>query len=159
MTPIKYVKGSATDIASFQNNAPNASKHVIAHICNDYGGWGSGFVLALSKLSTLPEKAYRAIPPESLYLGFTFLVEINPTVSAANMVAQHGNSRPGEPAVRYPTLALCLNSLAVQLEGVNTAVHMPRIGCGLGGGNWETIEPIIEEYLSEWDIQVVVYDL
>jgi O-acetyl-ADP-ribose deacetylase (regulator of RNase III) len=159
MTQIKYVSGSATDIVSFQTHAPDYDKHVIAHICNDYGGWGSGFVLALSKLSTLPEKAYRAIPPESLYLGQTFLVPLSPNVSVANMVAQRGNSRPGEPAVRYNALAVCLNSLAFQLEGTITAVHMPRIGCGLGGGDWSKIEPIIAEYLSEWDIQVVVYDL
>jgi O-acetyl-ADP-ribose deacetylase (regulator of RNase III) len=159
MTPIKYVKGSATDIKYFHSNAPTVDKHVIAHICNDYGGWGSGFVLALSKLSTLPEKAYRAIPPDSLYLGLTQLVEVNPIISAANMVAQHGNSRPNEPAVRYTALTLCLVSLAIKLEKTNSAIHMPRIGCGLGGGNWEIIEPIIEEYLSAKDIQVVVYDL
>jgi hypothetical protein len=159
MTPIKYVKGSATDIAKFHQNAPEADKHVIAHICNDYGGWGSGFVLALSKLSTLPEKAYRSIPLEDLWLGYTQLVEINPVVSAANMVAQQGNSRPGEPAVRYVALALCLDSLSVKLRDTNTAVHMPRIGCGLGGGNWQTIEPIIEQWLSDRYIQVVIYDL
>jgi hypothetical protein len=35
---------------------------------------------------------------------------------------------------------------------------MPRIGCGLAGGKWELIEPIIVRTLSEHDIAVTVYD-
>jgi O-acetyl-ADP-ribose deacetylase (regulator of RNase III) len=159
MVPIKYIKGSATDIILFQKTAPTADNHVIAHICNDYGGWGAGFVLALSKLSKLPEQAYRALQVEHRQLGNTYLVEIQPGLSAANMIAQHGNSASGKPAVRYAALAFCLDSLQYQLPGTNTAIHMPRIGCGLGGGDWETVEPLIIEYLSEKDIQVVVYDL
>jgi hypothetical protein len=35
---------------------------------------------------------------------------------------------------------------------------MPRIGCGLAGGNWEEIEPIIEETLGAQSVPVSVYD-
>ena len=35
---------------------------------------------------------------------------------------------------------------------------MPRIGCGLAGGKWEEIEPIIIRQLCEKDIAVYVYD-
>jgi hypothetical protein len=35
---------------------------------------------------------------------------------------------------------------------------MPRIGCGLAGGKWEEIEPIIERTLIEADVKVTVYD-
>ena len=40
----------------------------------------------------------------------------------------------------------------------NASVHMPRIGCGLAGGKWEMIEPIILQRLSNNDVEVVVYD-
>ncbi len=33
---------------------------MIAHVCNDIGGWGKGFVLALSHRWPEPEKANRA---------------------------------------------------------------------------------------------------
>jgi hypothetical protein len=36
---------------------------------------------------------------------------------------------------------------------------MPRIGCGLAGGTWDKIEPIIERTLLAKGIEVVVYDL
>ena len=38
------------------------------------------------------------------------------------------------------------------------SVHMPRIGCGLAGGEWSQIEPIIEEHLSKEGVAVTVYD-
>lgn len=47
---ILYIKGDAT--------APIGSGvKVITHICNDIGGWGKGFVLALSKKWKMPEEA------------------------------------------------------------------------------------------------------
>ena len=42
MSGIKYLKGDAT--------CPQAKgMKIICHVCNDAGGWGKGFVLALSK--------------------------------------------------------------------------------------------------------------
>lgn len=35
---------------------------------------------------------------------------------------------------------------------------MPRIGCGLAGGKWEKIEPLINKNLIEKGIDVFVYD-
>ena len=34
-------------------------KKIIPHVCNDIGGWGKGFVLALSKKWPEPEEYYR----------------------------------------------------------------------------------------------------
>ena len=42
----------------------------------------------------------------------------------------------------------------------NYSVHMPRIGCGLAGGDWETIENIIQRmFIDIADVDVFVYDL
>lgn len=35
---------------------------------------------------------------------------------------------------------------------------MPRIGCGLAGGKWERIEPIILEELVAKGVEATVYD-
>ncbi|WP_253732040.1 hypothetical protein [Listeria monocytogenes] len=42
MTQITYLKGDATNPMAKGNK-------IIAHICNDVGGWGKGFVLAISR--------------------------------------------------------------------------------------------------------------
>lgn len=36
---------------------------------------------------------------------------------------------------------------------------MPRIGCGLAGGTWDQIEPLLEERLVCAGFDVRVYDL
>lgn len=49
---IQYIKGDAT--------SPQAKgTKIICHICNNLGGWGKGFVLAISKRWPEPEKQYR----------------------------------------------------------------------------------------------------
>ena len=50
---IEYVVGDAT--------APSGgSSRIIAHVCNDDGGWGNGFVVAVSRRWREPEAAYRS---------------------------------------------------------------------------------------------------
>ena len=41
--------------------------------------------------------------------------------------------------------------------GDGAGVHMPRIGCGLAGGKWSDVEPLIVDALSMRDVDVVVY--
>ena len=47
-------------------------------------------------------------------------------------------------------------TLKIELDASD---HMPRIGCGLAGGDWAEIEPMITETLCAAGIEVVVYDL
>jgi hypothetical protein len=35
---------------------------------------------------------------------------------------------------------------------------MPRIGCGLAGGRWECVKPLIEARLVAASVPVTVYD-
>jgi hypothetical protein len=61
-------------------------------------------------------------------------------------------------AIRYDALAQCLSKLAGQIDE-GTIIHMPRIGCGLAGGNWDQIEPLLEEHLVMAGFDVRVHDL
>ncbi|WP_228098667.1 hypothetical protein [Pedobacter sp. MC2016-24] len=49
---INYLTGDATNPAYSGNK-------IIVHVCNDIGGWGKGFVMAISKRWKEPEKRYR----------------------------------------------------------------------------------------------------
>lgn len=60
-------------------------------------------------------------------------------------------------AIRYDALAQCLSKLAGQIDE-GTIIHMPR-GCGLAAGNWDQIEPLLEEHLAMAGSGVRVYDL
>lgn len=147
------------DASSPQARGPK----IIAHVCNDLGGWGKGFVLALSKRWSEPEAAYRAWhrgrSGNDFGLGAVQLVQVRPDVWVANMVGQHGmRTGSGGPPVRYEAIERCLARLAVHATELDASVHMPRIGCGLAGGKWSRIEPLIRDELCAKGIPVTVYD-
>lgn len=153
---IHYIKGDAT--------SPQAKgTKVICHICNDLGGWGKGFVLAISKRWPEPEKEYRlwhrGRSKNDFQLGKTKLVQVEKYVLVANMIAQRGmKTGSNGPPIRYEAVERCLDSLAISVLELGASVHMPRIGCGLAGGKWEKIEEIIKRTLLSKDIDVYVYD-
>nr|WP_306766629.1 hypothetical protein [Tenacibaculum sp. M341] len=75
------------------------------------------------------------------------------------MIGQRGmkTGSNGVP-IRYEAVDECLEKLTEVATELNASVHMPRIGCGLAGGKWEKIEPIIKENLIKNDIDTIVYD-
>jgi len=153
---IAYLKGDAT--------SPQASgSKIIVHICNDLGGWGKGFVLAISRRWPDPESAYRAWHRDraknDFALGAVQFVQVKPDIWVANTIAQRGmKTGSNGPPIRYEAVAACLAKVASKAEELRASVHMPRIGCGLAGGKWERIEPLILNELAAKGIAVYVYD-
>jgi O-acetyl-ADP-ribose deacetylase (regulator of RNase III) len=75
------------------------------------------------------------------------------------MIGQHGIRRQnGTPPVRYEAIEQGLKRVADQAHARGATVHMPRIACGLAGGTWDRIEPLIQAELVAKGIPVVVYD-
>jgi len=154
--PLRIIKGDAT--------SPQASgPKIIAHICNDLGGWGKGFVVAVSRRWPEPEREYRRWHRDragnDFGLGAVQLVSVRPDTWVANMIGQHGMKQGSAgPPIRYNAVERCLATLAGHAARLGASVHMPRIGCGLAGGKWELIEPIVARTLSEHGIAVTVYD-
>jgi hypothetical protein len=85
-------------------------------------------------------------------------------IEVANLLAQDGVRSPGNPRpIRYGPLATSLETLGLLITvgapSQGTSVHMPRIGCGLAGGSWDKVEPLIQRHLVDRGIRVFVYDL
>ncbi|MEV6785455.1 macro domain-containing protein [Streptomyces sp. NPDC051098] len=156
MSGITYVRGDAT--------APQGKGvQLIAHVCNDLGGWGKGFVLALSRRWPEPEQAYRRWHRErasnDFGLGAVQFVRVGPYLWVANMVGQRG-TRTGSQGVpvRYEAIDTALAAVSVKAAELSASVHMPRIGCGLAGGRWSRVEPLITDRLTSRGTAVTVYD-
>lgn len=159
---IHYLTGDAT--------APVKKPALIMHVCNDVGGWGRGFVLALSKKWEEPEARFRHMSrfgSDTDLLGQVQFVPVEDGISVVNMIAQHDIATVrGRPPIRYEALAECLGKIAShpalwwrdgQQEAERYTIHAPRLGCGLAGGSWSVVEPLIEFYLK--DREVYIYDL
>jgi len=142
---------------------------IIAHVCNDIGAWGSGFVLAISKKWLGPEKSYRQWAGgckkngNRLPLGQVDFVQVeaDPIIVVANIIGQHniGMSVGGIPPVRYDRIRQGLITVGIHAYDLKATVHAPRFGARLSGGHWKTIEGLIEETLLAKGIDVFIYDL
>ncbi|TSE04337.1 macro domain-containing protein [Aquimarina algiphila] len=156
MKTIKYIKGDAT--------VPQAKGiKIIVHVCNNLGGWGKGFVLAISKRWSEPEKSYREWhrnrAKNDFELGAVQIIKVSDYLHVGNMIAQQGmkTGSKGVP-IRYEAVQKCLEKVGLEAQKLNASIHMPRIGCGLAGGKWDKIEPIIIDTLIQKNIDVFVYD-
>jgi O-acetyl-ADP-ribose deacetylase (regulator of RNase III) len=151
---ITYLKGDAT--------CPQAKgTKIICHVCNDVGGWGKGFVLALSKRWSEPEAEYRAWYADGtdFALGAVRFVQVDPYVWVANLIGQRGvRTGSSGPPVRYEAIAAGLAKVAEKARELGASVHMPRIGCGLAGGDWARVEPLVCQHLRAAGVAVTVYD-
>ena len=101
MTDMRFLKGDAT--------SPQAKgRKVIAHVCNDLGKWGKGFVLAISRRWKEPERVCKASfdhsPPPAL--GDVQFVPVAASIVVANLIGQHGIATRASktPPVRYDAI-------------------------------------------------------
>lgn len=158
---ISYVVGDATEPQGEGNK-------VICHCCNDIGGWGCGFVVALSKKWKKPEEQYRKWFSQRksgimtpFELGAIQFVKVEKDIVVCNIIGQEGiYSNLDVPPIRYWAIEKGFEQVAnIVKKEKNCSVHMPRIGCGLAGGEWSEIEAIIKKTLISSGISVTVYDL
>ena len=153
---IRYVEGDATCPVG-------GGQKILVHVCNDVGKWGNGFVLAVTRRWKEPERIYRtafqsAHPP---VLGDVQFVRVSDAMTVANVIGQRGvaTRTATTPPVRYDAIRRGLLQVAARAKSDSATVHMPRIGCGLAGGDWLEVERIIDETLGDQHVDVTVYDL
>jgi O-acetyl-ADP-ribose deacetylase (regulator of RNase III) len=152
---INYIKGDATQPIG-------SGVKVITHVCNSVGGWGAGFVVALSRRWPQPESSYRNWfknrSVKEFKLGEVQLVQVEEEVFVANIIGQEGIGwSKGIPPVRYEAIRQALSQVRQYCITLNASVHMPLMGAGLAGGEWSEIEKIVEEELCEYNIPVTTY--
>ena len=108
MKTINYLKGDATKPEIVGNK-------IIAHICNDIGGWEKVLLLLFPKDGKEPELSYREWykSGENFNLGEIRLVQVTSDIWMANMIGQHKiNQNPnGIPPIRYEAVEICLKNL------------------------------------------------
>lgn len=166
---IKYIKGDATSPIIV-----DGKKSLIVHCVNTLGAWGKGFVVPLGKKYPQSRKVYDEFIhryKDGIYkelLG-TICIAMNvaDNIDVINIFGQeriYPIIKNGEKLIPLDYNALrkgfikIVNDYCPLLETPIT-VHMPRIGCGLAGGDWNVVEKIINETLISKGIELFVYDL
>ena len=153
--PIKYVNGNAL-------YPRGEGPKIICQLVNDRARkWGGGIARQSATKYPQAEQAFATWLAElgRDRLGAVHLAEVEDTVAVASLVAQAGYGATSTPRIRYAALEKGLVRLCDEALRRGASVHMPRIGTGAAGGEWQTIEGLIQDILVRSGVEVTVYDL
>lgn len=137
---------------------------LLAHVIpNTTAIWGGrGFASALRRKFPQAREAFERKTlgaNRKPVLGEVFLAKVSDEVTVAHMVAQQGIGPSKSQRLRYAALSQCLQEVRAQAERLNATVHMPRVGTGHGGADWQVIKELIAEELVDKGVQTTVYRL
>ncbi len=135
-----------------------ATQKVIVHGCNNRGVMGSGVARQIRarwpnvyEVYSLRHKVF------GLELGDIVPVATLDDKIIVNAITQDGFGRDGQRYVDYAAIERCFETINDRVDAWEvTEVAMPRIGAGLGGGDWNVIESIITRTATNYT--PVVYD-
>ena len=131
---------------------------VIAHGVNCQNTMGSGVAKALySKWPTVKTKYHES--SNLMGLGMVHSIEVEPDLWVSNCFTQEYYGRDGGRYASPDAIEEALEQVIgfVQSRSLPPVIHLPLIGCGLGGLNFETdVEPILQRLEKKSDVEFVV---
>lgn len=125
---------------------------VIAHGCNCFCVQKAGIAAGMAK-----EFKTDIFPLEMSKPGdFNKLGNIEAgKVGDLFVINAYTQFRPGAN-LDYSALALCLKKINHRFKGMK--LGLPQIGCGIAGGDWGLVKGLIEKYVTDLDVTIVIYD-
>lgn len=133
---IQYKKGNLLDVQS----------GIIVHGCNAQGVMGSGVALAVKQKYPGAYQKYKDMCYGGIPLGSVVPYHANDELLIANAITQEKFGTNSKRYVSYDAIDTAFRHLwyYAPTEIEETTIHFPKIGAGLGGGDWEVINKIIE---------------
>lgn len=149
------------------------TRGVVAHGCNCRGVMGSGVALAVRRRWNVAYQKYvefvaaaTAHAPTSSLLGQAQIINVGHPILdepnslfVSNMFTQDAFGNDGKRYANPDAIRKSLTDTIAFCRGTNLPLFIPRIGCGLGGLDWETdVQPIVEDLVSLYGVEVFVCD-
>lgn len=126
------------------------AKGYILHGVNCQGVMGSGVALAIRKkwpevydhYSSLVTRHGRG---EGLLGTIQIVKTSDPDVRVVNCFTQDKFGKDGRVYASYQAILRCVKSFSRNIDpSFSSVVNFPKIGCGLGGLNWNVVETIFD---------------
>jgi O-acetyl-ADP-ribose deacetylase (regulator of RNase III) len=136
----------------------NIESGIIVHGCNNCGVMRSGLAKQVRyKYPEAYDEYLRMFQGDGLKidLGEISHIQITKYKIIVNAITQDGFGYDGKKYVSYDAIELSFShvvELASKIEdeyGKKLDIVFPKIGCGLGGGNWNIVEKIIDETVPD----------
>lgn len=123
----------------------DVTEGVLIHGCNAKGVMGSGVALAVKQKYPTAYDGYKGFETKhGLRLASLSIVKVSPKVYVANLISQETYGR--DKLIKYVSYgAVHLGFEKLHEHFPSSAVfHFPKIGAGLGNGDWNEISKLIE---------------
>ncbi len=152
---INYIKG---DLLAVTNG-------MIIHGCNCSGGFGSGIAGQIRKKWPSVYNKFKKMPVGEKSLGRTQSCVITWTddesLWVVNCFTQLNYGKDGKKYASVDAIRTALERVFKEANEFNEVIHSPKIGCGLGGLDWDSeVRPIFEELSNTYpNINVNIYEL
>ncbi len=147
-----------------KGNLITAPENCIIHGCNNRGIMGSGVAREIRRSYPAAYASYKeCFKAYGLNMGEVYWVNTE-NKWIGNCITQDGFGKDGKLYVSYRAIREVMREISnygFHLKPPHdyemTNVAMPKIGAGLGGGDWNIISKIIEE--ESLKFQPIVYEL
>ena len=135
---------------------------VIVHGCNCFCKMGSGIAKQIvEKCPAAYEADKETSPGDKNKLGkITYAFMKGEGFYVVNAYTQFKYGYDGERYVDYDAVRSCFKKIKQKFGmkmGRQLKFGIPKIGCGLAGGDWEIVSKIIDEEMKGEDITLVIY--
>lgn len=153
---IEFMRGDATKPVA---SGPRLIVQVLPHSTRVWGG--GGFAAAVRRRYPKVHDEYGewfVREGRSKGLGAVHIAQAGSDVWIASILAQYGVGPSVAPRIRYQALLAGLTAVARRGAELGATFHMPRIGCGAGGGSWAVVEELLASTLRSTGRTVNVYD-
>ena len=152
----KEVKGDLIELAK------QGEFDVITHGCNCFCNMGAGIAPQMAKAFGCDtfdlEESGLGDMKKLGNIDFDWVY--NYDLWVVNSYTQYRYGRNHKDGVKkpldYEALILCLRKINKEFEGLK--IGLPKIGCGLAGGDWKRVKEIIKTELCDCDVTVVIYN-
>ena len=122
---------------------------------------GAGVALAIKTKWPKVYEEYLKVPIGPDMLGSIQPVELDEDLYVVNCFTQEYYGRTGGPYANPKWIYSCLKQICFRAEKLSLPVYMPKIGCNLGGLDWEKdVKPVMEHISSNFEeVQIYVCSL
>lgn len=138
-------------------NLPSNKEVYICQQVNCRGVMGAGLALKIRRKWPVVYQQYMEIPAWKEFLGSYQKVRVEPNIHVVNLFGQN-NYGLGERQTNYAAFATALFTFMRDCSKIapEATIRIPSsIGCGLAGGDWDTVFSLIAEAAEAWNAKDV----
>jgi len=138
------------------------TKGLLLHGCNAQGVMGSGVAKLIKQRWPQVFEEYAAFCRSTTVqqrLGQVIFTKSVQGVVIGNCITQEIYGKDGAKYASYDLVDATMERVGKYMNdhGIKS-VHLPKIGCGLGGLHWPAVQAILEHRLGHFDVVVCVLE-